>query len=137
MAPNTNSSENEELNLANKVSDPTANGVAKDRYARFVNKVSQRRQPSIIRELLKILAEASEDMIPLSGGLPNPAMFPFEKVEVTLKTGPGPGSEKLSIEGNALNHALQYLPTQGHGGLLKKLRNLQCKVNQQKTYYCI
>lgn len=56
-------------------------------YARFVGAVSARRQPSIIRELLRILSVASKDMIPLSGGLPNPAMFPFSKAEFTLKNG--------------------------------------------------
>ncbi len=56
-------------------------------YARFIGKVSSLRQPSIIRELLKILSEASPDMIPLSGGLPNPAMFPFKEAQITLKDG--------------------------------------------------
>ena len=56
-------------------------------YARFVGKVSSRRQPSIIRELLKILSTATPEMIPLSGGLPNPDMFPFSRAQFTLKDG--------------------------------------------------
>ena len=51
-------------------------------YSRFISRVSAKRQPSIIRELLKILSVASKDMIPLSGGLPNPEQFPFEDIQV-------------------------------------------------------
>lgn len=51
-------------------------------YNRFISRVSAARQPSIIRELLKILSVASEDMIPLSGGLPNPEQFPFKDIQV-------------------------------------------------------
>ena len=32
------------------------------------------RQPSLIRELTKVLASAPAEMIPLSGGFPNPGM---------------------------------------------------------------
>eukprot|EP00095_Tigriopus_kingsejongensis_P005565 snap_masked-scaffold12_size759060-processed-gene-2.11 protein:Tk05565 transcript:snap_masked-scaffold12_size759060-processed-gene-2.11-mRNA-1 annotation:"kynurenine alpha-aminoadipate aminotransferase mitochondrial precursor" len=89
-------------------------------YNRFVNKVSAKRQPSIIRELLKILQTASEDMIPLSGGLPNPKMFPFKNAAITLGDG-----RVLNIQGEAWNDALQYLPTQGHLGLIRQLESLQ------------
>ena len=124
MAPNSN--DEPKLDAATAAaSDPTAKGAANGRYDRFISRVSSLRQPSIIRDLLKILATASDDMIPLSGGLPNPAMFPFEKIEVTLKG----QKDKLEIAGPDLNAALQYLPTQGHGGLLAKLRELQCHVS--------
>ncbi len=93
-------------------------------YGRFIGKVASRRQPSIIRELLKILQSASPDMIPLSGGLPNPAMFPFKSAAVTLRDG-----TTLDISGQAINSALQYLPTNGHAGLLSKLRDLQVRVH--------
>lgn len=76
-------------------------------YTKFLSRISSARKPSIIRELLKIMQTASKDMIPLSGksmplspvlrlfstwaifegGLPNPAMFPFENLSVQLKDG--------------------------------------------------
>jgi hypothetical protein len=42
----------------------------------------------------------------LGGGLPNPAMFPFNKVTIDLKTG-----EKIELDGDALDRALQYSPS--------------------------
>ena len=63
------------------------------------------------------MATASKDMIPLSGGLPNPAMFPFSSASFRLKDG-----TNVDIEGEAMAGALQYLPTNGHGHLLEKLR---------------
>ena len=66
-------------------------------YAKFIGKISSRRQPSIIRELLKILATASPDMMPLSGGLPNPEMFPFKEATFTLKDG-----SKVPIKGDSM-----------------------------------
>ncbi len=56
-------------------------------YGRFIGKISSLRQPSIIRELLKILSTATPEMIPLSGGLPNPEMFPFRTADFVLKDG--------------------------------------------------
>lgn len=94
-------------------------------YKRFVNQVSGKRQPSIIRELLKILQTASADMIPLSGGLPNPKMFPFKGAQITLTDG-----KILNITGQEWNNALQYLPTQGHLGLIQRLEELQSRYHQ-------
>ena len=48
-------------------------------YSRFLNNISAARQPSLIREMTKILAAAPPEMIPLSGGFPNPKMFPFTR----------------------------------------------------------
>ncbi len=56
-------------------------------YARYIGRVSAARNPSLIREMTKRLASAPEDVIPLSGGLPNPAMFPFVDASVTAYDG--------------------------------------------------
>ena len=85
-------------------------------YGRFIGQIAGRRQPSIIRELLKILSTASPDMIPLSGGLPNPAMFPFREAQFTLKDG-----TTIDLAGGAMNAALQYLPTQVRAGIEGRL----------------
>ena len=93
-------------------------------YSRFINNISSSRQPSLIREMTKILANASPDMIPLSGGFPNPEMFPFTKLTVDVEHG-----SQISLEGPALQSALQYLPTNGHPTLLRQLKTLQQEVH--------
>jgi kynurenine/2-aminoadipate aminotransferase len=42
-------------------------------------------------------------MISLGGGLPNPSMFPFTKMEVQLVDG-----SSLTLDGKLLGDALQY-----------------------------
>jgi len=56
-------------------------------YSRFLNNISSARQPSLIREMTKILANASPEMIPLSGGFPNPEMFPFTNLTIDVTNG--------------------------------------------------
>jgi hypothetical protein len=41
-------------------------------------------------------------MIPLSGGLPNPAMFPIKSASVVMTNG-----ARIDLEGEKLNQALQ------------------------------
>ncbi len=41
-------------------------------------------------------------MIPLSGGLPNPAMFPFKSASIVMSNG-----AKIDLEGEKLQQALQ------------------------------
>ena len=94
-------------------------------YSRFLNSVSAARQPSLIREMTKILANAPPDMIPLSGGFPNPKMFPFTSLTMDVDNG-----EPIKLSGSALQSALQYLPTNGHPQLLQQLRQLQQDVHQ-------
>jgi len=93
-------------------------------YSRFVNAVSAARQPSLIREMTQILAAAPAGMIPLSGGFPNPEMFPFKKLTLEVA-----GGRDITLQGKQLQSALQYLPTPGHPGLLKQLRQLQEEVH--------
>ncbi|MCI0512343.1 PLP-dependent aminotransferase family protein [candidate division KSB1 bacterium] len=62
------------------------------------------KQPSPIRELTRYLK--IEGMISLGGGYPNPATFPFEKMELTFK-----GGKKVVIAGAELGQATQYGPS--------------------------
>ena len=78
------------------------------------------RKPSIIRELTKVLATAPKEMIPLSGGFPNSATFPFKKITVETTS-----DTQLTLEGSKLQSALQYLPTPGFPPLVKWLKELQ------------
>ena len=60
------------------------------------------------RDLLKRLQNAGPEMIPLSGGLPNPAMFPFKSASVVLSN-----DQEIRLEGEKLSSALQV-------GILKR-----------------
>jgi len=93
-------------------------------YSRFVNPVSAARQPSLIREMTKILASAPPEMIPLSGGLPNPKLFPFKNLNVEVMDG-----QPISLSGAQMEQALQYLPTGGLPSLLKQLKELQVEMH--------
>ena len=90
-----------------------------------MNNVSAARQPSLIREMTKVLANAPPEMIPLSGGFPNPAMFPFTNLTLDVVNG-----QPIKLSGSALQSALQYLPTNGHPQLLQQLRQLQQEVHR-------
>eukprot|EP00092_Neocalanus_flemingeri_P004236 GFUD01004556.1.p1 GENE.GFUD01004556.1~~GFUD01004556.1.p1 ORF type:complete len:438 (-),score=98.23 GFUD01004556.1:51-1364(-) len=94
-------------------------------YSRFINGVSAGRQPSLIREMTKILAAAPPEMIPLSGGFPNPEMFPFKNLTLSVENG-----SPINLSGKSLQSALQYLPTNGHPALLKQLKDLQLEVHK-------
>ena len=76
-------------------------------------------------------------MIPLSGGFPNPQMFPFKQLTLEVS-----GGDPIVLQGKGLQvnyisfaklilaiaqtqAALQYLPTPGHPRLLQQLRQLQ------------
>ena len=95
-------------------------------YARFLSRLSAARRPSIIREMTKKMAAAGPDLIPLSGGLPNPGLFPFKGMKLSL---PG-GSKDISVEGKAMEAALQYLPTNGHPALLQQLAEVQQAIHK-------
>ena len=63
-------------------------------------------------------------MIPLSGGLPNPEMFPFKSATLTIKDG-----SKVDLAGAEMSSALQYLPTYGLGELVQRLKDWQKAVH--------
>ena len=101
-------------------------------YLRFLNKISAARKPSPIRDLrndlqfrfvleislyllllncssaVEMLARASADLVFLSGGVPNPQMFPIVSSAMTLRDG-----SVINIEGKTMIDALQYSPTPG------------------------
>ncbi|CAG0909559.1 unnamed protein product [Cyprideis torosa] len=76
--------------------------------ARFLNHVALARKPSAIREMTKLLQESPPTLISLAGGLPNPDVFPFKGITISLKDG-----HSWTFEGKALNTALQYSATEG------------------------
>lgn len=100
-------------------------------YSRFIGPVAGNRQPSLLREMSKILSLSPPEMIPLCEGLPNPKLFPFR--EIDIKTSDG---NTISLYGKSLHESLQYLPTPGLPSLLIQLRDLQEKIHrpQEQTW---
>ena len=97
-------------------------------YGRFISKISANRQPSLIRELTKVLATAPPEMIPLSGGFPNPSTFPFSQIDVKTTDG-----KSFSLSGSTLKSSLQYLPTQGYPPLVQWLNQLQSQCHSPQV----
>ena len=90
-------------------------------YTRYLTPRSIARQPSPIRALTAIQAQAGPEMISLAAGAPNPDLFPFEEIQLKVK-----GSDQIiTMQGSTLNKALQYSPTMGFPPLLKHFQTLQ------------
>ncbi|KAI9001792.1 pyridoxal phosphate-dependent transferase [Hyaloraphidium curvatum] len=87
-------------------------------YARYITARSAARQPSAIRALQPFLSIPG--MISLGGGMPNPAMFPFESMSVKLKDG-----TVLDVPAEEMAKGLQYSATAGLPDLVAFLRTLQ------------
>ncbi|KYQ91478.1 hypothetical protein DLAC_08445 [Tieghemostelium lacteum] len=87
-------------------------------YNKFISNRGKLKGPSAIREIIAISQQPG--MISLGGGLPNPSTFPFKSIKVELKD-----SSSLTIEGQDLELALQYLPTYGLPKLSLWLKELQ------------
>ena len=88
-------------------------------YTRFITSVSQKRQPSLIRELTNLLNTASPELVFLASGLPNPKLFPFENAKIQLQDG-----QSIDLDSKLMSTCLQYGPTLGHPPLLKQLKEL-------------
>jgi len=97
-------------------------------YARFIGAVSGNRQPSLIREMTKILASSPPEMIPLSGGFPNPELFPFKSMHIEIA-----GGDTISLSGKSMQQSLQYLPTNGLPSLVKQLKEFQQTVHEPNS----
>jgi len=67
-------------------------------------------------------------MIPLSGGFPNAATFPFKKITIDTKD-----DKQFILEGSKLQSALQYLPTPGLPSLVNFLQDLQEQIHRPPT----
>eukprot|EP01122_Echinamoeba_exundans_P016800 TRINITY_DN8636_c0_g1_i1.p1 TRINITY_DN8636_c0_g1~~TRINITY_DN8636_c0_g1_i1.p1 ORF type:complete len:460 (+),score=105.71 TRINITY_DN8636_c0_g1_i1:76-1380(+) len=89
-------------------------------YEYFLSERGKRRKPSPIRALQPLMALPG--MISLGGGLPNPSMFPFVKMEVGLRSG-----ETVELSGKLLNDALQYSASFGLPELLELLKQDQSR----------
>jgi len=91
-------------------------------YKKYLSPQSAARKPSAIRKLMPLLSRPG--MVSLGGGLPNPNLFPFTSLKFGVKDPTGDAAE-LDLSPEEVAMALQYSPTPGVPGLVKKLRSLQ------------
>ncbi|PWN22878.1 PLP-dependent transferase [Microstroma glucosiphilum] len=103
-------------------------------YTRFLSAIVKLRPDSPIRALFP--AEAIPGMLSLLAGKPNASTFPFESVSLQLKPAPGSSQgEKLVIQGEDLNSALQYGNTSGIPRFNKTLVDIQSSVHRRPIVY--
>lgn len=91
-------------------------------YSRYLTARSLARNPSPIRALTAIQAQAGKEMISLAAGAPNSNLFPFESISITLKD---QAKTNHILKGPELNAALQYSPTIGYAPLRAHFSNIQ------------
>ncbi|XP_023946555.2 kynurenine/alpha-aminoadipate aminotransferase, mitochondrial [Bicyclus anynana] len=89
-------------------------------YSRFFSKRALRREPAFTRQITALAYKVGKDMISLAEGMPNEAIFPFTRLELTSRAG-----GKIIFDEKQLGTALQYLPSQGLPALLTELRSFQ------------
>lgn len=61
--------------------------------------------------------------------MPNEVTFPFEKMQILMKDG-----STITLQGQQLNAALQYIPSQGYPPLVKTLKEFMQKVHQPPNW---
>ena len=69
-----------------------------------------------VRSLLPL--EAIPGMISLVAGKPSPETFPIAEIAISLK-GAAAGKDRIVVDGEALNQALQYGHPRGNEGLIR------------------
>ncbi|KAL4990755.1 pyridoxal phosphate-dependent transferase [Aspergillus falconensis] len=86
----------------------------------------QKWEPGAIRSLLPL--EALPGMISLVAGKPSPETFPIAEIAISLKGAPA-GKDRIVVDGEELNQALQYGLPRGHAGLIQWFETLQKRVH--------
>ncbi|CAH2256496.1 jg27070 [Pararge aegeria aegeria] len=94
-------------------------------YARFFSKRALRREAAFTRQITALAYKVGKRMISLAEGMPNEAIFPFTRLELTSRTG-----EKMVFDEKELATALQYIPSQGLPSLLTELRSFQQELHR-------
>lgn len=90
-----------------------------------LSEVSKRRKPSPIRALQPLMQVPG--MISLGAGVPNPQLFPFKGLSVTLKD-----ETRLELTSDEITKCFQYSETPGLPRLLEHLRELQTVEHKPK-----
>ncbi|CAH0714778.1 unnamed protein product, partial [Brenthis ino] len=94
-------------------------------YDRFISKRAMIRQPSLTRHITSMGYKVGKEMFSLAEGMPNEAIFPFTRLELTTRSG---GS--LVLDEKDLASALQYIPSQGLPSLLTEIRQFQQELHR-------
>lgn len=109
-------------------------------YDSFFTAQAKRRQPSAIRVLYPFLK--IPNMISLGGGMPNSALFPISKLQISVghvadgATSTAP--REVTIEGKELEASLQYNNTAGQLELLERWQRVQKAEHSPKVpFSCI
>ncbi|XP_048487224.1 kynurenine/alpha-aminoadipate aminotransferase, mitochondrial [Plutella xylostella] len=98
---------------------PAATPLTDRDYERFISKRSALRQPGLTRQITQLSYQAGRDAVSLAEGMASTAVFPF--THLRLETS---GGAEVTLEGDKLRAALQYVPTQGLPDLVSHLRQL-------------
>lgn len=98
-------------------------------YNRFLNDISNQREPLILFELIKLLAKSPKNFMNLSTGLPNPQLFPF--LDMSIKVN---GGHTINVSSAAMKNALQYTPTNGFPKLINQMKELQLKIHNPPNW---
>ncbi|CAG9764944.1 unnamed protein product [Ceutorhynchus assimilis] len=98
-------------------------------YSQFMSVHASRRRPALTRELTKRQYGAPKESISLAEGMPNEVTFPFQSINIVMKDG-----SSLDIQGQQLNTALQYIPSQGYPSLLKKIRDFTLQIHNPPNW---
>ncbi|KAF9096227.1 hypothetical protein BGX27_001142, partial [Mortierella sp. AM989] len=73
-------------------------------YNNYLSENSKSRKPSPIRRMIPLAKIPG--MISFGAGAPNPSLFPFEGINISLKSG-----ETLQIDSKVLSESLTYGPS--------------------------
>ncbi|XP_076259720.1 kynurenine/alpha-aminoadipate aminotransferase, mitochondrial [Rhynchophorus ferrugineus] len=98
-------------------------------YSKFITVRASRRRPALTRELTKRQYGAPKESISLAEGMPNEVTFPFQAMNLVMKDG-----TSITIQGQQLNTALQYIPSQGYPSLLKKLKEFMSQIHSPPNW---
>ncbi|XP_042557373.1 kynurenine/alpha-aminoadipate aminotransferase, mitochondrial [Dipodomys spectabilis] len=99
-------------------------------YARFITARSAARTASPIRTKADILCKASDSLISMAPGFPNPNTFPFKTATITVENG-----TSLQFDEKLMNRALQYSPSSGIPELISWIKQLQIKLHNPPTVH--
>ncbi|XP_034825986.1 kynurenine/alpha-aminoadipate aminotransferase, mitochondrial isoform X1 [Maniola hyperantus] len=94
-------------------------------YARFFSKRALRREPAFTRQITSLAYKVGKRMISLAEGMPNEAIFPFTRLELSTRAG-----GKMVFDEKELATALQYIPSQGLPPLLLELHAWQQQLHR-------
>ena len=96
-------------------------------YTSFINKITQNRNPSYLRQLFDDL-QTDDSHVIMASGLPDQQVFPVRSAKIKLSDG-----SELDINESDMTAALQYGVTAGHPELLDWVTELTRRLHDPPT----